>query len=103
MSEEAGASACWRSRARDSGLVDSRCNTRADGHRLESVVQLGERTLGVAIDTNFPNDAGRRAGVPDDIELIRIELEAPLSSLTPPASVADAGAPDAEAVAVTTP
>jgi hypothetical protein len=50
---------------------------------IESVVQLGERTLGVAIDTNFPGDAGRRAGVPDDTELITIELDVPLASLSP--------------------
>lgn len=52
---------------------------------IESVVKLGESTLGVAIDTNFPGDAGRRAGVPDDTELIRIELEVPLTSLSPAA------------------
>jgi hypothetical protein len=49
---------------------------------IESVVQLGERSLGVAIDTNFPGDAGRRAGIPDDTELIRIDFEQPLSSLS---------------------
>ena len=60
---------------------------------IESVVQLGESTLAVAIDTNFPNDAGRRAGVPDDIELISIDFDVPLSSLTPPpAASGDAGA-----------
>jgi hypothetical protein len=49
---------------------------------IESVVQLGESTLGVAIDNNYPGDSGRRAGVPDDIELIRIEFEQPLSSFS---------------------
>jgi hypothetical protein len=60
---------------------------------IESVVQLGASSLGVAIDNNYSGDAGRRAGVPDDIELIRIDFDQPLSSLstvkgTPP----DAGA-----------
>jgi hypothetical protein len=49
---------------------------------IESVVLLGESTLGVAIDNNYPGDAGRRAGVPDDIEFIRIEFEQPLSSFS---------------------
>jgi len=49
---------------------------------IESVVQLGESTLGVAIDNNYPDDSGRRAGVPDDIELIRIDFEQPLSSFS---------------------
>jgi hypothetical protein len=50
---------------------------------IESVVQLGESSLGVAIDTNFPGDAGRRSGVPDDTELIRIDFDQPLSSFSP--------------------
>jgi hypothetical protein len=60
---------------------------------IESVVQLGDNTLGVAIDTNFPGDAGRRAGVPDDTELITIELEVPLASLSPAPLSPDAGVP----------
>lgn len=47
---------------------------------IESVVQLDESTLGVAIDNNYPTDAGRRAGTPDDIELIRIHFDQPLST-----------------------
>jgi hypothetical protein len=61
---------------------------------IESVVQLGERSLGVAIDTNFPGDAGRRAGIPDDTELIRIDFEQPLSSFSV-APVAPSAAPAA--------
>lgn len=49
---------------------------------IESVVPLDESSLGVAIDNNYPSDAGRRAGTPDDIELIRIRFEQPLSSLS---------------------
>jgi len=65
---------------------------------IESVVRLGDSTLGVAIDNNYPGDTGRRAGVPDDIEVIRIEFEQPLSSFLPVPSApeapqADAGAP----------
>jgi hypothetical protein len=49
---------------------------------IESVVPLDESTLAVAIDNNYPGDAGRRAGTPDDIELIRISFEQPLSELS---------------------
>jgi hypothetical protein len=55
---------------------------------IESVVQLGDSSLGVAIDNNYPGDTGRRAGVPDDIEVIRIDFDQPLSSFsTAPAAV----------------
>lgn len=60
---------------------------------IESVVQIADNALAVAIDTNFPGDAGRRAGVPDDTELISIEFEVPLSSLLPAPAAPDAGAP----------
>jgi hypothetical protein len=49
---------------------------------IESVVLLGESTLGVAIDNNYPGDTGRRAGVPDDSEFIRIDFAQPLSSFS---------------------
>jgi hypothetical protein len=62
---------------------------------IESVVKLGDNTLGVAIDTNFPGDAGRRAGIPDDTELITIDFEVPLSSLSPAPTAPDAGTPSA--------
>lgn len=66
---------------------------------IEAVVQLGERSLGVAIDNNYSSDAGRRAGVPDDIEFIRIDFDQPLSSFStanapPTDTVVDAGASD---------
>jgi len=65
---------------------------------IESVLPLGESALGVAIDNNYPGDAGRRAGVPDDIEFIRIDFDQPLSSFSlraapPQEPSADAGAP----------
>lgn len=49
---------------------------------IEAVVLLDEHTLGVAIDDNYPGDAGRRAGTPDDVELIRIRFEQQLSTLS---------------------
>jgi hypothetical protein len=64
---------------------------------IESVVKLGDNTLGVAIDTNFPGDAGRRAGIPDDTELITIDFELPLSSLSPAPAAPDAGSETPEA------
>jgi hypothetical protein len=65
---------------------------------IESVVQVGESSLAVAIDNNYPGDSGRRAGTPDDIELIRIDFDQPLSSFSPAAdapeeSSSGAGAP----------
>jgi hypothetical protein len=68
---------------------------------IESVVKLGDNTLGVAIDTNFPGDAGRRAGIPDDTELITIDFEVPLSSLSPAPAVP--AAPDAGVESPATP
>lgn len=62
---------------------------------IESVVQLGERSLGVAIDNNYPGDSGRRAGVPDDIELIRIDFDQPLSSFSPAADAPEEASRDA--------
>jgi hypothetical protein len=49
---------------------------------IEAVLQLGDSSLGVAIDNNYPGDSGRRAGIPDDIEVIRIDFEQPLSSFS---------------------
>lgn len=64
---------------------------------IESVLPLGPSSLGVAIDNNYPGDAGRRAGIPDDIEFIRIDFDQPLSSFSPaakaPPEPSDAGAP----------
>jgi glycerophosphoryl diester phosphodiesterase len=44
---------------------------------IESVVVLGPRHLGVLNDNNFPFSVGRHvgAGLPDDTEFIRVELE----------------------------
>ena len=44
----------------------------------ECLVVLDRRTLLVANDNNFPFSAGRRAGVPDDNEFIRVRLPADL-------------------------
>jgi hypothetical protein len=64
---------------------------------IESVVQVGERSLGVAIDNNYPSDSGRRAGIPDDIEFIRIDFDQPLSSFSPAAEAPQEPSPDAGA------
>lgn len=64
---------------------------------IESVVPLGESSLGVAIDNNYPGDAGRRAGIPDDIELIRIDFDQPLSSFSPAPEAPEETSPDAGA------
>jgi len=45
---------------------------------IESVLVLNPRTLLVANDNNFPFSSGRRAGAPDDNELVEIRLPAPL-------------------------
>lgn len=50
---------------------------------IESVLSLGPRTLGVAIDTNFPTEDGRTPGVPDSTEFILIEFERTVRSYAP--------------------
>jgi hypothetical protein len=64
---------------------------------IESVLPLGQSSLGVAIDNNYPGDAGRRAGIPDDIELIRIDFDQPLSSFSPAPQAPEETIPDAGA------
>jgi hypothetical protein len=50
---------------------------------IECVVVLGPRTLGVAIDTNFPSEDGRSSGVPDSTEFSTLRFLAPLERLAP--------------------
>jgi len=45
---------------------------------IESVLVQDPRTLVVANDNNFPFSSGRRPGSPDDNEIIKIRLPAPL-------------------------
>jgi hypothetical protein len=64
------------------GLSPEKFNMPFDS--LESVLKLGPRTLGVAIDTNFPGEDGRTPGVPDSTEFIKLEFKHPISSYAPP-------------------
>ncbi|WP_061294517.1 esterase-like activity of phytase family protein [Herbidospora cretacea] len=41
---------------------------------IEDLVVLGDRTLGVLADNNFPSSSGRAPGVPDDTEFITVRL-----------------------------
>jgi hypothetical protein len=50
---------------------------------IESVLSLGPKTLGVAIDTNFPGEDGRTPGVPDSTEFIQLRFEHPVQSYAP--------------------
>jgi hypothetical protein len=49
---------------------------------IEAVTRIDDHTLAVALDTNYPTDAVRTAGVPDDTEVIRIEFADDLSTLS---------------------
>jgi hypothetical protein len=49
----------------------------------ESLVVADARTLVLVNDNNFPFSSGRRPGVPDDTEFIRLALPAPLGAPTP--------------------
>jgi hypothetical protein len=49
---------------------------------IEAVTRIDDHTLAVALDTNYPNDAVRTPGVPDNTEVIRIEFADSLSSLS---------------------
>jgi hypothetical protein len=46
---------------------------------IECVVVIDGQTLGVAIDTNFPGEDGREAGVPDSTEFITLQFDRPVS------------------------
>jgi glycerophosphoryl diester phosphodiesterase len=43
---------------------------------VETLVPLGDGRLLIASDTNYPGDAARRAGTPDDTEMILVDPEA---------------------------
>jgi glycerophosphoryl diester phosphodiesterase len=45
---------------------------------IESLLVQDRRTLVIANDNNFPFSSGRRAGAPDDNELISVRLPRPL-------------------------
>jgi hypothetical protein len=50
---------------------------------IESVLGLDERTLAVAIDTNFPGEDGRTPGVPDSTEIIKLRFARSVASYAP--------------------
>jgi hypothetical protein len=63
------------------GLATKKFNMPFDS--IESVVSLGAKVLGVAIDTNFPTEDGRSPGVPDSTEFIKLKFERPVASYAP--------------------
>jgi hypothetical protein len=48
---------------------------------IEALARVDDHTLAVGLDTNYPSDALRAPGVPDNTEVILIEFADPLSSL----------------------
>lgn len=50
---------------------------------VESVLALDARTLGVAIDTNFPSEDGRTDGVPDSTEFIKLRFDRAVTFYAP--------------------
>jgi hypothetical protein len=63
------------------GLEPQKFNLPFDS--IECVLGLDEKTLAVAIDTNFPNEDGRTPGTPDDTEVIQLRFERPIASYAP--------------------
>jgi hypothetical protein len=63
------------------GLEPQKFNMPFDS--IECVLGLDERTLAVAIDTNFPNEDGRTPGTPDSTEMIQLRFERPISTYAP--------------------
>ncbi len=85
----------------DRGLTRRERGAVGLGHRFtfpfvtpECLLRLDDSTLVVANDNNYPFSAGRRSGHPDDNEIVRLRLAAPLQS-----AGADAVAPAPAAVA----
>jgi hypothetical protein len=50
------------------------------GSVLHEFLLLGAHTFRAALDDDDPGDSGRRSGLPDETDLIRIAFEQPLSS-----------------------
>jgi len=69
------------------GLEPNKFNMPFDS--IESVLSLGPKTLGVAIDTNFPGEDGRTPGTPDSTEFIKLKFERPVASYAPKAPKPD--------------
>lgn len=49
---------------------------------IEAVTAIDKHTLAVALDTNYPNDAVRAPGTPDNTEVVRIEFADALDTLS---------------------
>ncbi|MBK8167905.1 MAG: esterase-like activity of phytase family protein [bacterium] len=69
----------------DRGLTRRQRGTLGLGERFslphvtpECLLVLDASTLVVAVDNNYPFSAGRRAGKPDDNEIVRLRLDVPL-------------------------
>ncbi len=63
------------------GLAEKTFNMPLDS--IESVVVFNRRTLGVAVDTNFPFQDGRETGVPDSTEFIKLRFPRPVAAYAP--------------------
>jgi hypothetical protein len=63
------------------GLAADRFSMPFDS--IECVHPVDPFTLAVAIDTNFPTEDGRRAGVPDSSELIELRFPLPVALYAP--------------------
>jgi hypothetical protein len=63
------------------GLAAGKFNMPFDS--IECVLGLGDRTLAVAIDTNFPGEDGRTPGTPDSTEIIKLRFDRDLVDYAP--------------------
>ena len=63
------------------GLAPKKFNMPFDS--IECVLALSEKTLAVAIDTNFPGEDGRTKGVPDSTEFIQLRFDRELARYAP--------------------
>ncbi len=63
------------------GLAEKKFTMPFDS--IECVVVIDGNTLGIAIDTNFPTEDGRQAGVPDSTEFIKLTFNTPVAELAP--------------------
>ncbi|WP_086933611.1 esterase-like activity of phytase family protein [Agarilytica rhodophyticola] len=63
------------------GLADKKFSMPFDS--IESLVVFNRKTLGVAIDTNFPSEDGRAPGTPDSTEFIKLKFPRPIARFAP--------------------
>lgn len=86
--------------ADDRGLTRRQRGTVGLGERFslpqvtpECLLVVDDSTLVVAIDNNYPFSAGRHAGRPDDSEIVRLRLGAPLDTARAAVAAAPPAAP----------